>query len=114
MSPNGSYIVFQSTRPKVPLTDATRPKSGEPIPGIASNLWRVDLRRLRMERAEAALLFRLQEWRLSKGQPLAFSDGNTMDVDPEIAPDGLFLVFVSAGRMPGNAKDHLFVVLKKE
>jgi hypothetical protein len=28
--------------PKVPLTDATRPKPGEPIPGIASNLWRVD------------------------------------------------------------------------
>jgi hypothetical protein len=42
MSPDGSYIVFQSTRPKVPLTDANRPKPGEPIPGIVSNLWRVD------------------------------------------------------------------------
>jgi hypothetical protein len=48
-----------------------------------------------------------------EAQPLAFSDGTTMDVDPEIAPDGSFLVFVSAGRMPGNTKDHLFVVLKK-
>ena len=48
-----------------------------------------------------------------EAQPLPFSDGTTMDVDPEIAPDGSFLVFVSAGRMPGNPKDHLFVVLKK-
>jgi Tol biopolymer transport system component len=50
MSLDGSYIVFQSTRPKVPLTDATRSKPGEPIPGIASNLWRVD-------RVPAHLLF---------------------------------------------------------
>ena len=42
MSPDGSYIVFQSTRPKVPWTDVNRPKPGEPTPGIVSNLWRVD------------------------------------------------------------------------
>ncbi len=42
MSPDGSYIDFQLTRPKVPLTDAARPKPGEPILGIASNLRRVD------------------------------------------------------------------------
>ena len=45
-------------------------------------------------------------------QPLSFSDGTTSDVDPEIAPDGSFLVFVSAGRLPGNQKDHLFIVLR--
>lgn len=39
-SPDGSYVVFQSTRPKVPLTSLPRP--GEAIPGIVSNLWRVN------------------------------------------------------------------------
>ena len=39
-SPDGRYIVFVTTRPKVALKEM--PKAGEPIPGIASNLWRVD------------------------------------------------------------------------
>ena len=39
-SPDGKYIVFVSTRPKTPLKEL--PKPGEPIPGIASNLWRVN------------------------------------------------------------------------
>jgi hypothetical protein len=40
MSPDGSYLVFESNRQATPLT--SRPKEGEPIPGIVSNLWRVD------------------------------------------------------------------------
>lgn len=39
-SPDGKYLIFVSTRPKTPLKD--QPKPGEPIPGIASNLWRVE------------------------------------------------------------------------
>jgi Tol biopolymer transport system component len=39
-SPDGAYIVFQSTRPKTPLKEL--PKPGEPIPGLVSNLWRVN------------------------------------------------------------------------
>jgi Tol biopolymer transport system component len=39
-----------------------------------------------------------------------FSDGKHLDVDPEIAPDESFLVFSSAGRMDGDAKDHLFIL----
>jgi Tol biopolymer transport system component len=39
-SPDGKYIVFVSTRPKTPLKEMPRP--GEPIPGLVSNLWRVD------------------------------------------------------------------------
>ncbi|MGA3185857.1 MAG: hypothetical protein ABSF22_01995 [Bryobacteraceae bacterium] len=46
-------------------------------------------------------------------QPLPFSDGTTLDVDPEIAPDGSFLVFCSAGRTKGDPKDHLFIVVRK-
>jgi len=41
-SPDGRYVVFQSTRPKVALKE--RPKPGQPIPGIASNLWKVERR----------------------------------------------------------------------
>jgi WD40-like Beta Propeller Repeat len=146
MAPDGSYIVFQSTRPKVPLTSA--PKAGEPVAGRVSNLWRVDRvgdgwsepKRL----PDAVNINGLSIWKPSvaadgtvyltaidakgskrlyasqykdgayqEAQPLAFSDGTTMDVDPEIAPDGSFLVFVSAGRWPGMQKDHLFIVLKK-
>jgi len=147
MSPDGSYIVFQSTRPKIPLTDATKPKPGQPIPGIASNLWRVD--RVATGWSEPKRLPDevnipgLSIWKPSiaadntiyltgidpKGnkriysaackngayqpaEPLPFSDGTLQDVDPEIAPDGSFLVFVSAGRLPGNNKDRLFFVLK--
>lgn len=39
-SPDGKYIVFVSTRPKLPLK--TLPAPGQPIPGLTSNLWRVD------------------------------------------------------------------------
>jgi Tol biopolymer transport system component len=48
-----------------------------------------------------------------QAQPLPFSDGTKQDVDPEIAPDGSFLIFVSAGRLPDDQKDHLFIVFKK-
>jgi Tol biopolymer transport system component len=37
---SGEWPVFQSSRPAAPL--ATRPEPGKPIPGIVSNLWRVD------------------------------------------------------------------------
>ena len=40
MLPDGSYLVFESNRPKSPLTSC--PNEGEPIPGSVSNLWRVD------------------------------------------------------------------------
>jgi Tol biopolymer transport system component len=45
-----------------------------------------------------------------QAQPLSFSDGTTLDVDPDIAPNGSFLVFCSAGRLPDDKKDHLFIV----
>jgi Tol biopolymer transport system component len=154
LSPDGAYIIFQSTRPATPLT--IPPEPGKPIPGIVSNLWRVD--RLGTTWSEPKRLPDTVNlpgksiWKPSiaadgtvyltaidkqgnkrlyaapykagayqPAQPLSFSDGTTADVDPEIAPDQSFLVFVSAGRMPGkpgdpanpaNQKDHLFIVLK--
>lgn len=45
-------------------------------------------------------------------QPLPFSDGSKGDVDPEVAPDESFVVFASSGRVPGDAKDHLFIAFR--
>jgi Tol biopolymer transport system component len=146
MSPDGSYLVFESNRPVTPLS--SRPKEGESIPGIVSNLWRVDRvgsgwskpRRLpdtvnlasqsiwkpsiaadgtiyfvSIDKKGGKRLFSSQytNGAYQQAQPLPFSDGTTLDVDPEIAPDGSFLVFCSAGRLPGDSKDHLFIVLRK-
>jgi Tol biopolymer transport system component len=146
MSPDGSYIVFQSTRP------ITVAKEGEAKPVPVSNLWRVD--RVgsgwsKPVRLPDAVNIGPSIWKPSiaadgtiyltviddkggkrlfaskrlspsglvnaayeKAQPLSFSDGTTSDVDPEIAPDGSFLVFCSAGRLAGDGKDHLFLVRK--
>ena len=46
-------------------------------------------------------------------QPLPFSDGTTADVDPEVSPDGAFLVFCSSGRVKGNDKDLLYLVRRQ-
>jgi Tol biopolymer transport system component len=142
MSPDGAYIVFQSTRPLIPLV--TPPKPGVPIPGIVSNLWRVDrttsgwTQPVRLPdtvnighsiwkptiAANGDIYFtwiddkgskRLFVSERTSGQyqpakPLPFSDGSTLDVDPEIAPDGSFIVFCSAGRLPGDPHDRLFLV----
>jgi hypothetical protein len=56
---------------------------------------------------------RFKDGAYQAAQPLSFSDGTTGDVDPEIAPDGSFLVFCSSGRREGDQKDHLFIVLRK-
>jgi len=143
MSPDGSYIVFQSTRPTTPASSTDHPKEIHRI----SNLWRVDrvgsgwTNPTRLPdtvnighaiwkpsvAADGTIYFvsidekrnkRLYSARYVNGsyqqaQPLPFSDGTTSDVDPEIAPDGSFLVFVSSGRLPDDQKDHLFVVLRK-
>jgi hypothetical protein len=145
MSPDGSFVVFQSTRPSTPLT--VRPKEGEPIKGVVSNLWRVDRVGLGWSlpvrlpdtvnighsiwkpsvAANGNLYFTFIDDKGRKrlffspydngayqpAQPLAFSDGATSDVDPEIAPDESFLVFCSSARLAGDPKDHLFIVARQ-
>jgi len=135
MAPDGSYLVFESKRPK----------QGESVAMIVSNLWRVDHLDTgwsKPKRLPDTVNFVGQSlWKPSiaadgtiyfvaidakggkrlfsshylnngyeQAQPLSFSDGTTLDVDPEIAPDESFLVFCSAGRLPDDKKDHLFIV----
>lgn len=46
-------------------------------------------------------------------QALPFSHYGDGDVDPEIVPDGSYLIFSSDHRLPGDSKDHLFVVFRR-
>jgi hypothetical protein len=142
MSPDGSYLVFQSTRPATPPVSTGDPKDVHRV----SNLWRVDREGSGWSKpkrlpdtvnigrgiwkpsvaADGTIYFvsidekggkRLYSSQYKNGayqqaEPLPFSDGATLDVDPEIAPDASFLVFVSAGRLQGDSKDHLFIALR--
>ena len=139
-APDGSYVIFQSTRPVEPSA------AGGTAPHPVSNLWRVAWLASQWGRptrlpdtvnighsiwkpsiqADGTLYFtsidpkgnkRLYSSKFVAGayqaaQPLPFSDGTTLDVDPEIKFDGTLLVFSSAGRIPGDSKDHLFIVYK--
>jgi Tol biopolymer transport system component len=141
-SPDGMYVVFQSTRPKEPLK--TTPEPGKSIPGIVSNLWRVERKangwaepeRLPDEVNATSSIWKpsiaangdiyltvigpngqkaiyvssFRDGRYQKATPLPFSDGSKLDVDPEIAPDGSFLVFSSAARVEGDSHERLFLV----
>jgi Tol biopolymer transport system component len=144
-SPDGKYVIFQSTRPTTPLKSL--PKPGEAIPGIASNLWKVERTAngwSKPERLPDAVNVTSSIWKPSiarngdvyltvidpkgaktlyvseckdgeyqKAVPLPFSSGTQLDVDPEIAPDGSFLIFSSAGRVEGDSHERLFLVRRK-
>lgn len=134
-SPDGSYLIYVSTRP---VPDAAT---------HTSHLWRVD--RIGNGWGEPKLLpdainanprvfkpsiaadgslyfmtmdkgkkFRLVHSQFANGsygqaESLPFSDGTTGDVDPEIAPDGSYLIFSSNGRTDGDT-DHerMFIVFR--
>jgi hypothetical protein len=139
-SVDGSYLVFSSWRPVdgEPAGKAAAPAShlwrvshsytgwGHPelLPGTANLSPRVfkptlaangDLYFMALV---ADAKFRLYCARntggaLAPAEPLAFSDGTTGDVDPEVAPDGSFLVFSSNGRRAGDPDhEHLYVTFR--
>jgi Tol biopolymer transport system component len=129
MSPDGSYIVFQSIRKKVSnlwrvdragtgwskparLPDTVNMGNGIWKPSVAADgtLYFVSIDEKRNKRLYSS---QYKNGSYQQAQPLPFSDGTTLDVDPEIAPDGSFLIFCSAGRTAGDPKDHLFIVLRK-
>ena len=142
MAPDGSFIVFVSLRPKdaAVASDPTnkpqrvanlwrsnhtssgwsKPERMPDAVNIGPSIWKPSIA------TDGTIYFvvidakggkRLYSSQYKNGayqqaQPLSFSDGTTGDVDPEIAPDGSFLVFCSSGRR-GDSKDHLFIVLRK-
>jgi hypothetical protein len=143
MAPDGSFILFVSLRPKdsavtagssqktervANLWRSDRAGSGWSKPvrmpdavNIGPSIWKPSIA------GDGTIYFvsidakggkRLYTAAFKNGiyqqaQPLSFSDGTTADVDPEIAPDGSFLVFCSSGRRKDDPKDHLYIVLRK-
>jgi Tol biopolymer transport system component len=140
MAPDGSYLIFTSQRPVAAAAPGTKPKKvanlwrvdrigsawSQPVrlpdsvnigpsiwkPSIAANgnLYFVSINEKGSKRLYCS------QWKngaYQPAQPLAFGDGATLDVDPEIAPDESFLVFVSAGRLTGDTLDHLFIVARQ-
>lgn len=72
-----------------------------------------------ISKGDADKNFRLYRSRYRDGQyaqaePLPFSDGKTLDVDPAVSADGSYLVFSSAGRGPRkDDHEHLYIVFAK-
>ncbi len=141
MAPDGSYLVFVSLRPKAlqqpgeksapkrvaNLYRVNRISSGwsepERLPdtvNIGPSIWKPSIAPdgtiyfVVIDQKGGKRLFSSQytNGAYQQAQPLSFSDGTTADVDPEIAPDGSFLLFCSSGRVNGDPKDHLYIVLK--
>lgn len=144
-SPDGTYLIFVSTRPKTPLK--VLPKPGEPIPGLVSNLWRVNrtadgwsepirlpdevnftstiykpsvaangdvfLTVIGPGAAKSIYISRFRNRQYQRATLLPFSDGSSLDVDPEVAPDESFLIFSSAGRLDGDSHERLFLVKRE-
>jgi hypothetical protein len=137
MSPDGSYIVFESQRPiSEPKPGELKPHAvsnlwrvdragqdwGKPtrLPdsvNIGSAIWKpsiaadgtVYLTFIDDKGNKRLYASTFKNGKYEAAQPLSFSDGTTFDVDPEISPDGSFLVFCSSGRLAGNDKDLLYI-----
>jgi len=143
ISPDGSYLVFSSRRPVTPPAPGTDRKdmhivanlwrvdrvgSGWSKPvrlpdtvNIGHSIWKPSLAAngnlyfVSIDEKGGKRLYssEYQNGAYQQAQPLSFSDGTTLDVDPEIAPDESFLIFCSAGRLHGDSLDHLFIVARK-
>jgi Tol biopolymer transport system component len=54
---------------------------------------------------------RYRDGQYQQAEPLPFSDGKTLDVDPAVAADGSYLVFSSSGRGPfKDDHEHMYIV----
>jgi Domain of unknown function (DUF4440)/WD40-like Beta Propeller Repeat len=128
-SPDGKFVVFVEIRPETHanLWRAERTASGWSSPvrmpdavNIGPSVWKPSVV------ADGSIYFvsiddkgskrlycsRYKDGAYQTAAPLAFSDGTTGDVDPEVAPDESFMIFASDGRLAGDTKDHLFVSFK--
>ena len=141
MAPDGSFLVFVSLRPekmsgpgekitsvRANLYRAKRAGLGwseaERVPdtvNIGNSIWKPSVAEdgtiyfVAIDDKGAKRLYRslMKDGAYQQAEPLSFSDGTTADVDPEIAPDGSFLVFCSSGRVKDDPRDHLYIVRKE-
>lgn len=141
MSPDGSYIIFQSFRPasEAKPGEPAPPKVsnlwrvdragdgwGKPVRlpdtvNIGHSIWKPSIAQdgsiyftfISDKGAKRLYSAQYHDGKYLPAQPVSFSDGTTADVDPEIAPDGSFLVFCSSGRLKDDDKDHLYISRKQ-
>jgi len=143
MAPDGSYLVFSSKRPIAPLApgadrkdihsvanlwrvDRTASGWSEPVRlpetvNIGRSIWKPsiaangDIYFVSIDDKGAKRLYcaEMKNGVYQPAQPLPFSGGTTLDVDPEIAPDESFLIFVSAGRRQGSSLDQMYIVARQ-
>jgi len=137
MAPDGSYIIFQSIRPAEaakagepaphPVSNLWRvnrvgqgwskPERLPDAVNIGHSIWKpsiaadgtVYLTVIDTNGGKRLYSAKFVNGAYRAAQPLPFSDGTTADVDPEVSPDGSFLVFCSSGRVKGNDKDLLYM-----
>ena len=137
MSPDGSYVIFQSNRPVVQAkpgapaphavsnlwrvdrtaTGWSKPMRLPDAVNIGHSIWKpsvaadgtVYLTFIDDKGNKRLYASAFKDGAYQQAQPLSFSDGTTLDVDPEVSPDSSFLVFCSSGRMKGNDKDFLYI-----
>jgi hypothetical protein len=138
MSPDGTYLIFESDRPVAAGAATTEP---------VANLWRVDRKSSGWSApahlpdtvniskriyghsvaANGDIYFMSSTeprgkdsgWRLfraartaegyAQAEALPFSAGPYSDVDPYIAPDQSYLIFSSRGRREPTGQEHLFI-----
>ena len=140
MAPDGSYLVFESTRPAVEGEPGkpsppkvsnlwrvdragagwSQPKRLPDAVNFGPSIWKPSIAQdgtvyftvISAEGSKRLYSSKYQKGAYMPAQPVPFSDGTTGDVDPEIAPDGSFLVFCSSGRLKGDDKDHLYITRK--
>jgi Tol biopolymer transport system component len=141
LSPDGTYLIFESDRPIAAGAGTTEP---------VANLWRVDRTRwgwsvpMRLPdtvniskriyghsvAANGDIYFMSSTeprgkdsgWRLfraartaegyAQAEALPFSAGPSSDVDPYIAPDQSYLIFSSRGRREPTSQEHLFIAFR--
>ena len=139
ISPDGSYIVYVSIR-RTDTTPARRqvglwrvdrigpgwdrwsePRRLPDTVNISDGVWKASIAQdgslyfLSIDPGKGKRLYvsHVVHGAYQPAQPLSFSHYGDNDVDPEIAPDGSFMVFASDHRLQGDSKDHLFIVFRK-
>jgi hypothetical protein len=129
-APDGTYVVFVSVRPETHANlwraDHTAGGWSSPVRlpdavNIGPSVWKPSIAAdgsiyfvsIDAKGAKRLYCSRYKAGAYQSAQPLSFSDGTSGDVDPEVAPDESFMVFASDGRVPGDAKDHLFIAFNR-
>ena len=129
-APDGRYVVFVSIRADkhANLWRSDRTAAGWSTPyrlpdtvNIGPSIWKASMTAggsiyflsIDAKGGKRIFLSRFANGVYAKAEPVAFSDGTTGDVDHEVAPDESFMLFASDGRVPGDAKDHLFIVFNR-